>query len=561
MFVILKLVVCFLAISISSGATIEVSTKGGQVSGDIEESTRERTQYAIFYGVPYAAPPVGKRRLLPPQPVEPWEGVWDNSNSMKAVCLQHDALPWEVPSEDCLYLTVGTPALELSVNHWGVNQNASLPVMVWIHGGGWVWGSGGPVATNPDFFMDKGVVHVAINYRLGALGFTALEGEAWGNQGLRDQNMAFKWVQENIRAFGGDPGQVTILGESAGSCSVFLQTVSPLNTGLIHRAIAQSGGNLGPGLGNNPKSQERAFELGATLGNLLGCQGGAGALLSCFQEIEDGFDILDATDYGPYPNIDKDLGEDAFLPLPPREILESGQMQPLEMILGFNKDEGLHVIIDLLMDPTNDTNFRLVRESWTSHGPKMLFDQHEDEVTPDVVALADMVAEFYLGPGGSQNYDFEHIQGIVNMYSDAWYWYTMHDWARLGLENGLTMFRYLFAHETAFGLLTLAGVPNPNHYGVCHGDELALLYLPLMLSSSGDRQMSRMMVDWWTNFAKHGNPTPETGLWREWAEEEQYLEIDVTPRMDFSAEVVARMDFWREICGLEGCSYGSGLGQ
>jgi len=547
-------VVCFLATSF--GAKIEVSTLAGRVSGDIEVSTREGTQYGIFYGIPYAAPPVGKNRLLPPQPVQPWEGVWDNSQSMKAVCLQHDALPWEVPSEDCLYLNVATPGLQ---EGRAVDQNASLPVMVWIHGGGWVWGSGGPVATNPDFFMDKGVVHVGINYRLGALGFTALEGETWGNQGLRDQNMAFKWVQENIRAFGGDPGQVTILGESAGSCSVFLQTVSPLNTGLIHRAIAQSGGNLGPGLGNNPKSQERAFELGSNLASLLGCQGGNGTLLSCIQAIEDGFDILDATDYGPYPNIDKDLGEDAFLPLSPREVLETGQMQPLEMILGFNKDEGLHVIIDLLMDPTNDTNFRQVRESWATHGPKMLFDQHEDEVTEDVVVLADAVAEFYLGPGGSENYDFEHVQGIVNMYSDAWYWYTMHDWARLALAANLKMFRYLFAHETAVGLLTLAGVPHPNHYGVCHGDELALLYLPLALSSSGDRQMSRMMVDWWSNFAKHGNPTPESGLWQEWGENEQYLRIDNSPQMDFSDEVAARMDFWKGICGLEGCRYGSGL--
>ena len=154
-------------------------------------------------------------------------------------------------SEDCLYLTLATPALDGE----NILTNASLPVMVaprsshgqvWIHGGSWTTGSGGPVVYNPDLFMDKvatetghcqGVVHVGVNYRLGALGFLALEGETGGNQGLRDQVgaqpqarspqvMALHWMRDNIRGFGGDPSKVTMYGESAGSWSVFLQSVS-----------------------------------------------------------------------------------------------------------------------------------------------------------------------------------------------------------------------------------------------------------------------------------------------------------------------------------------------
>jgi len=431
--------------------------------------------------------------------------------------------------------------------------------MVWIHGGSWLTGSGGPVVNNPDFFMDKGVVHVGVNYRLGALGFLALQGEVGGNQGLRDQNMALSWVQENIRFFGGDPGQVTIFGESSGSSSVFLHSVSPLSAGLVHRAIAQSGGNLGPGMANNPRSEERAWEVGRRLAEAVGCTGEPGTLLPCLQGIEDGFALLEAFDYGPYPVVDKSLGEDAFLPLPPREILKNGQMLPLDLILGFNHDEGLEAIVDLLMDPTNDTNFAQVRDNWDKVGPFKLFDQHEDEITEEVVNLSNEVANFYLGEGGIVNYDGDHIQEIVDMYSDAWYWATMDEWTKLAMVNNLTTYRYLFNHNSALGLLVHEGVPHPEQYGVCHGDELPLLFIPAVLTNSGDRQVSRLLIDWWTNFAKHGNPSPDTGLWQPWNEGGHYLEIDSSPSMALSSNMVDRMEFWRSICGNDGCPSGGGL--
>merc|ERR550519_2691047 len=130
---------------------------------------------------------------------------------------------------------------------------------------------------------------------------------------------------------------------------------------------------------------------------------------------------------------------------------------------------------------------------------------------------------------------------------------------RLAMTNSLTPYRYLFNHNSALGLLVLEGVPHPEQYGVCHGDELPLLFIPAVLTNSGDRQVSRLLVDWWTNFAKNGNPSPDTGLWQPWDRKGQYLEIDSTPSMALSSNMVERMEFWRSICGIEGCPSGSGL--
>ncbi|MBN1381914.1 MAG: carboxylesterase family protein [Deltaproteobacteria bacterium] len=197
----------------------------------------------IFKGIPYAAPPVGELRWRSPQPVPSWSGI-RNCSEFGAVCPQPKAsffmrMNYENMSEDCLHLNVWTPAKR---------SKELLPVMVWIHGGGNITGAASSPYYDGRSLALKGVVLVSMNYRLGPLGFFAhplLSKESKhgvsGNYGLLDQIAALKWVQKNIKAFGGDPRRVTIFGESAGGLNVNCLMASPLAKGLFHRAIAQSG--------------------------------------------------------------------------------------------------------------------------------------------------------------------------------------------------------------------------------------------------------------------------------------------------------------------------------
>jgi para-nitrobenzyl esterase len=222
------------AASASAGGATVVPTDSGRLRGDrVGGVTR-------FLGVPYAAPPVGELRWRPPQPAARWNGVRP-ATQFAPHCAQ-GASPFgqASASEDCLYLNVFTPQrTDRGLPHLA-------PVMVWIHGGALVVGESDDY--DPARLVAQGVVVVTINYRLGALGFLAhpaLSAEstngASGNFGLLDQQAALRWVQRNVRQFGGDPGNVTIFGESAGGLSVHSQLVSPLAAGLFHRAIVQSG--------------------------------------------------------------------------------------------------------------------------------------------------------------------------------------------------------------------------------------------------------------------------------------------------------------------------------
>ena len=199
---------------------------------------------ARFGGLPFAAPPVGALRFRPPAPPQPWEGERD-ATGFGHVSPQNPSLLTtmlgeepETASEDCLYLNVWTPAPG--------DTGAGLPVMVWIHGGGFEMGSGSSPMYHGETFAESGVVLVSINYRLGALGFLELGhlDESYrgsGNVGLLDQIAALEWVRDHVAAFGGDPHNVTIFGESAGAMSVSLLLTAPAARGLFHRAVAQSG--------------------------------------------------------------------------------------------------------------------------------------------------------------------------------------------------------------------------------------------------------------------------------------------------------------------------------
>ncbi|MEM7538085.1 MAG: carboxylesterase family protein, partial [Chloroflexota bacterium] len=254
--------------------TPTVTITSGQLSGTWTGSKKDQPQIAIFNGIPYAAPPVGELRWRPPQPVEPWTKIrkatatgpsaWQRAGDVDvfltgliegqgwgrlrtALVKRLATLASPKQDEDCLYLNVYTPTLD---------NKAKLPVMVWIHGGDHQDGSGSDPIYTSTTLAKQGIVYVSINYRLGLLGYFAhpeLTAESEqeighsvsGNYGTLDQIAALKWVRSNIAAFGGDPDNVTIFGESAGGESVAHMMTSPLAEGLFHRAIMQSPANAG----------------------------------------------------------------------------------------------------------------------------------------------------------------------------------------------------------------------------------------------------------------------------------------------------------------------------
>jgi para-nitrobenzyl esterase len=243
---------------------IEAGKVRGVVSGGLE----------IFKGIPYAAPPVGNLRWSPPQPVKRWKGV-RAATDLAPDCMQRpyrsDAAPLRTtPSEDCLYLNVWAPR----------KHSGKLPVMVWIYGGGMVNGGSSPAAYDGSHLADKGVVFVSFNYRLGRFGFFAFpallkENGRAGNYALMDQIAALEWVRRNIAAFGGNPEEVTVFGQSAGGRSVNVLVTSPAAKGLFSRAIIESASRTSqfapvpldqPGPNGTPSATQRGINFAQAMG-------------------------------------------------------------------------------------------------------------------------------------------------------------------------------------------------------------------------------------------------------------------------------------------------------
>jgi para-nitrobenzyl esterase len=234
----LKIAIGTLVAMVFSASTISLSAADDSVISTQSGPLRRITSGPVnqYLGIPYAAPPLGARRWLPPKPFGQWQGVFP-ATRFGSECPQVDPFSNnEFGSENCLFLNVYTPRPK--------DDSQALPVMVWIHGGALITGGGD--LYDPAPLVERGVIVVTINYRLGLLGFFAhpaldAEGHLNANYGLMDQQLALKWVRRNIAAFGGDPARVTIFGESAGGQSVHMQLASPGAAGLFQRAIAESG--------------------------------------------------------------------------------------------------------------------------------------------------------------------------------------------------------------------------------------------------------------------------------------------------------------------------------
>ncbi len=473
-----------MTIGASGGADVQVKTTAGVVRG----STLPDSAIRAFKGVPYAAAPVGELRWQAPRPAVAWQGVRD-ATTYGAACLQGKIfgdINFSDLSEDCLTLNVWTPA---------GRATDKLPVMVWIHGGGFQAGAGGEPRHDGEAFARKGIVLVTINYRLGAFGFLAhpeLTREsgrnASGNYGMLDQVAALGWVKDNIAAFGGDPRNVTIFGESAGSFAVSALMASPLANGLFHKAIGQSGAFFPAGgptlsLAPLPASEQQGLKLAAALAadSLAALRAKPGAdLLQAAMKMQPWF----------APNLDG-----YFLPADVAGIYAAGKQSRVPLLAGWNADE-IRSSVTLRKE-------KLTAQSFTAETRKRFGDQ------------ADAALKVY--PAAT---DAEALESAASLASDTFIGYGTWKWIETHLQTAhVPVYRYSFDRKIPVPAgETVMGMPATSRdIGARHAGEIEYVFGALELSlpkvpwEPVDRKLSDAMTAYWANFARSGDPNG-TGL-------------------------------------------------
>jgi len=480
--------------------------------------------YLAFRGIPYAEPPLSERRFRDPEPREPWDEPIDGSE-FAAKCPQVDPRPGRgamVGSEDCLFLNVFTPRIPARADR--VPPASSLvPVMIYIHGGDWVSGSGN---IDPGPLVDKGVVVVSMNYRLGPLGFLNLGNQyISGNQGMKDQLAAMQWVRKNIYAFGGDPERVTIFGEGAGGSSVHLHMLSPLGEGLYRNGIAQSGNALSRLLEARRRGvteAEATRYLEHTECNL----GGETEVVGCLQQktvsnlfdnpVAEGDEAANGRNgLSPFrhvPTIDYSA-ELPFMPQHPYVTMKTGSQKDLPFIIGITKDDGGYRLSKMWEDLKEEG------EDWKNYGPNRLLDIPFDKISEYDKLLAQVIRHFYLGPNPMEA-KRENSRALMNMFTDAVYRSPTNKILELldgTRENHL--FSYEIAHKPSKSHLEdfeamARDDENDNAFAVVHGDDLLYIFdniredLDGAISSDEDKKARKAVVNMWTNFAKYEDPTP-----------------------------------------------------
>lgn len=468
-----------MAIFASSSAP-QVKTKSGVVEGKDDGTVR------AFLGIPYAQPPVGDLRWKAPLPAAKWRGV-RRAAEFGAHCMQGDVFGDMTfrdagGSEDCLTLNVWVPAKAPS---------AKLPVMVWIYGGGFVAGTTSEGRQDGTHLAQQGVVVVSMNYRLGVFGFLVhpeLAKESGrnsaGNYGLLDQLLALHWVHDNIAAFGGDPGNVTIFGESAGSFSVCAQMASPLAKGLFQKAIGESGAAFSrSGLSFEPM-EVRAEKDSKLISDKLGVHTIAELRALPAQKILDAFIPPQSRGFDFGPDIDG-----YFLPEPVPAIFAAGKQNDVPLLAGWNHDEGSFEIDSAAQKPTAGSMRAMAEKDF-----------------------GNKAAEFLrLYPTDTE----EHVLRSAEDYAgDKFIALSTWDWLESQSKTGKQpIYRYRFdmAPPSAD-----AKAPNTHAY---HSAEIEYVFGELD-SKAGvpwrpeDRQLSEQMQKYWANFAHSGDPNgPSLPKW------------------------------------------------
>lgn len=545
-----SLLLCVSEISCDTSEELRLECEQGELEG-MFLTTKGGREIRAFMSIPYAKPPVGKLRFKAPVPQKKWSGVL-NATVVHDVCIQRNLYLKSTiieGVEDCLYLNVYTPKK--------ADIKAPLPVMMFLHGGGYYCGGGNFYWYGPGRLLDRDVVLVVPNYRLGPLGFLSTGDDIFpGNNGLKDQNSALKWIRKNIAPFGGDPSKITVFGQSAGGAATHLHMMSPISRGMIKRGISHSGTGLAPWTIAPPgEAKEQAHKLA----KLLKCPTTPSqTMLLCLQKIKAyRFIELDKKymewDYDPMipfkPVVEHDHPR-AFLKKRPEDIIKSGKMSKIPWMVGVTASDGAIRAAGLLpeqhrVDQQNDDFERIIPIS-------LLYEKN----VQDVVGVTKAIKELYFG--GNSKIGRETQQNFVDMYTDGWF-FNNTDFSiklqRQFVKNNIYL--YKFAYRGSASFTELFGDPF-NDYGACHTDELQYLFpmeafFPGKFFSDLDKKMSEHITDLWINFASNGVPSrDDDGSISEWttvqSDRLEYYHLEVPEKSYMGTDMFSeRVKVWRTL--------------
>ncbi len=477
-----------LSIQAQKNISLQVKLANGLIEGAVESSG-----ILTFKGIPYAAPPVGANRWKAPQPLQNWIGVLPTKNfgprAVQAPIFGDMGFRSNGMSEDCLYLNVWTP-----------NTKASLPVLVYFYGGGFVAGDGSEARYDGEQMAQNGIVSLTVNYRLGIFGSyahpelskeTSYHGS--GNYGLLDQAAALLWVKNNIAAFGGDPNKVTIAGESAGSVSVSAQMVSPLSKHLIAGAIGESGSMLGT---LPPISLEAAEKNGLDFANSVNVNS-----LEALRAIPSDKLLEASMKFGPFRFAATIDGY--FYPRSPLSIFQAGEQARVPLLVGWNSEEMNARALMGNLSFTKEHYEKVVKQIYGEHAKEVL-DVYNVKEDADVESVAtDLAGDRFIG-------------------FSTWRWAELQE--KTG--GGKNVYRYYYAKPRpamtaamgdvvaglAGGLQKANGAPKqPQSKGAVHSAEIEyamgnLHYNKVYDWTQEDYTVSKTMQAYFANFIKTGDP-------------------------------------------------------
>jgi len=510
----------------------------GKMDSELDPRFQQRVEWTSFTGIPYALPPVGQNRFRPPHPPLPWQCPLDATHKRNRICpqitfgMENDGL-LDGSNEDCLYLNVYVPANR--------SRNEVFPVAVWLHGGAFMFGSGSACWFGPQFWMIHNIVLVTLNYRLGPLGFLSLGNEEIpGNAGMLDQVAALQWVQANIHRFGGDPGKVTLMGQSAGSFSTTYHLVSPKSRGLFHRIIAQSGvGGFSPSY--HHYSERQAVKFGTKAAELVGCKDER-SRVSCLQHLRvaDVMTMDVRNELLSQPVVDGAFTRDPFLPSDPKVLMRAGKYNDdVEILLGFNEEEG-HMVTSIF--EAFPLLYSAMAAGWPILGPFTLLNKHHTEILPIDNTMANTILMEYVGNVSAIK--AENLQQITNMFTDSFFSYGISKFLDYYLPKAKTKtYQYIFSYK--------------EHSRASHSSELPLLWGVFkgkqQIASKGEKRMSKLLTTMWSNFMKYGNPTPRPIDKIKWMPssdvKREYLVIGKETKMASSVSLLRRLSIWKAVLG------------